>query len=240
MLNLKKLNPNNLPVHVAFILDGNGRWAKRRGMPRPMGHKAGIIACKETVKNCLDLGIKVVSYYAFSTENWNRPQEEIDTIFSLLRDFIKNDLDDVFANDVKLVVSGDYTKFPQDLVEELELNMEKTKNNTKLILNLCINYGGRPEIIRAINNIIASGVKQVDEKLVSSYLYTANLPDPDFVVRTSGENRISNFMLWQNAYAEFYFPKVLWPDFNKKELIKALIEYQGRNRRFGKIVEEKK
>lgn len=239
MFKRNKPNLNVLPTHIAFILDGNGRWAKRRGLNRVAGHKAGVIACKATLQNCFDMGIKVVSFYAFSTENWNRPKEEIDAIFSLVRDFIKTDLPEIYKYDAKIVVSGDYTKFPPDLIEALEECLEKTKNGKTFIFNLCINYGGRAEIVRAVNNIINSGVKNVDEQTFSNYIYTSNLPDPDFIIRTSGEQRISNFMLWQCAYSEFYFPKVYWPDFDKQELIKALNEYSKRNRRFGSIKENK-
>ena len=234
-----KLDPQKFPNHIAFIIDGNGRWAKKRGLPRSMGHRAGIVACRETLEECYNLGIKYVSIYAFSTENWNRPKDEVDTLFTLFREFLKNDMTELFNKNVKFMVSGDYKAFPTDLVEQIDDSLEKTKNNTKMVINLCVNYGSRPEIIRAVNNIIADGVKTVDEKVISSYLYTAEIPDPDFIVRTSGENRLSNFMLWQASYAEFYFPKTHWPDFNKKELYKALINYAKRNRRFGAIKENK-
>lgn len=239
MLKQIELNPEKFPKHIAFIIDGNGRWANKRGLPRSYGHKAGIKACKVVIEECLKLGIKYVSLYGFSTENWNRPKDEIETLFNLFRQFIKTDLKKVLKEDVKFIVSGDYTAFPSDLVEVIEDCLEKTKNNKKMVLNLCINYGGRPEIVRAINNIIKDGIKEVDEKTVASYLYTASIPDPDFIVRTSGENRISNFMLWQCSYAEFYFPKTLWPDFNKRELYKSLDNFSKRNRRFGAIKENK-
>lgn len=239
MFNKNKLNPAKFPTHIAFIIDGNGRWAKKRGLTRSFGHRAGIKACKVTIEECLNLGIKYVSLYGFSTENWNRPQDEIDTLFNLFREFIKNDLSEVLKEDVKFIVSGDYTAFPKDLVSTIEECWEKTKNNKRMVLNLCINYGGRPELVRAVNNIIKDGIKKVDEKIISNYLYTASIPDPDFIVRTSGENRISNFMLWQGSYAEFYFPKTYWPDFDKKELYKCLINYAKRNRRFGAIKENK-
>lgn len=234
-----KLDPQKFPNHIAFIIDGNGRWAKKRGLARSMGHRAGIIACKETLEECYNLGIKYVSIYAFSTENWNRPKDEVDTLFELFREFLKNDMTELFNKNVKFMVSGDYTAFPDDLVETIDDCLNKTKNNTKMVVNLCVNYGSRPEIVRAINNIISDGLKSVDEKVFSNYLYTAEIPDPDFIVRTSGENRLSNFMLWQASYAEFYFPKTHWPDFNKKELYKALINYAKRNRRFGVIKENK-
>lgn len=237
MFKLRKTIPSVIPTHVAFILDGNGRWAQRRGLNRTAGHKAGIVACKATVKNCFDLGIKIVSFYAFSTENWNRPKEEIDTIFSLVRDFVNTDLKEIESYDAKLVVSGDYSKFPADLIKALEDCLERTKNGKTFILNMCINYGGRAEIVRAVDNIIKSKINAVSEDNFSNYLYTADLPDPDLIVRTSGEQRISNYMLWQCAYSEFYFPKVYWPDFDKKELLKALTEFGKRNRRFGRIKE---
>lgn len=234
-----KLNPSKFPTHITFIIDGNGRWAKRRGLPRSFGHKAGIKACKTTINDCLNLGIKYVSMYGFSTENWNRPKDEIETLFTLFRDFINNDLKELLKKDIKFMVSGDYTAFPTDLVEAVESAVSSSKNNDRMVLNLCINYGSRPEIVRAINNMITDNIKVVDEKVVNSYLYTSDIPDPDFIIRTSGEQRLSNFMLWQGAYSEFYFPQIHWPDFNTKELYKALIEYSKRNRRFGAIKENK-
>lgn len=239
MFEKRKLNPDKFPQHIAFIIDGNGRWANKRGLPRTMGHRAGIIACKDVLEECYNLGIKYVSMYAFSTENWNRPKEEVDTLFELFREFINNDMEELFTKDVKFMVSGDYTAFPEDLVEVIEKSLDRTKDNSKMTINLCINYGSRSEIVRAVNNIIADGLKTVDEKTISKYLYTATIPDPDFIVRTSGENRLSNFMMWQASYSEFYFPKTFWPDFNKKALYKALISYSKRNRRFGAIKENK-
>jgi undecaprenyl diphosphate synthase len=235
----KKLDVNKLPKHIAFIIDGNGRWAKKRGLPRSMGHKAGMLALKNSIKNAFDLGIKVVSIYGFSTENWNRPKDEVDYLFKLFREFIDNDFNEINKYDVKFNIMGDYTKFPNDLVKAIEDCLVKTKDNKTFTLNLGINYGGRDEIVRAINNIIKDGVKEVNKELINDYLYTKGLPDPDFIIRTSGEQRISNFMLWQCSYSEFYFPKTYWPDFNKKELIKSLINYQKRNRRFGAIKESK-
>ncbi len=239
MLEKNKLDSKKFPNHIAFIIDGNGRWAKQRGLPRSMGHKAGIVTCKEIINECFNLGINFVSIYGFSTENWNRPKDEIDTLFELFRDFIRKDLQELLQKNVKFMVSGDYKKFPDDLVEAIEESLEKTKNHTGMVINLCINYGGRPELVRAINNIIKDGIKEVDDNIVHKYLYTASIPDPDFIVRTSGENRLSNFMLWQGSYSELYFPKTYWPDFHKKELYKALINYSKRNRRFGAIKENK-
>lgn len=235
----KKLDPNKFPNHIAFIIDGNGRWAKRRDKIRSYGHRFGVQACKTTIDDCLRLGIKYVSMYGFSTENWNRPKEELDTLFKLFTKFIETELEPMLKKEIKFIVSGDYTKFPENLVKAIEYAVDKSKNNTKMVLNLCINYGGRPEIVRAVNNIISDGVKEVDENVISGYLYTSEIPDPDFIVRTSGEQRLSNFMLWQMSYSELYFPKTYWPDFNTKELYKALINYAKRNRRFGAIKENK-
>ena len=223
----KKLN------HLAIIMDGNGRWAIKRGKPRLFGHKAGIESFKRVIKACGELGIGVLSVFAFSTENWTRPQEEVDGIMNLITEFCEQDLDNAIANGVKVVTMGDLSKLPQRLQDSVNYVIEKTKNNNKLILNIGINYGARAEILRAVNNIIKDGIKECDEQTFNSYLYTANLPDPDLIIRASGEKRLSNFMLYQCAYSEFYFPKVHWPDFNKKVIEKAIKVYQKRNRRFG-------
>lgn len=231
----KQIDMARLPHHMAFIIDGNGRWAKKRGLPRTIGHKAGVETVKNTVEYCLEIGIKVASFYTFSTENWNRPKAEIDEIFNLLRDYINKNTDEYKAKGVKLITSGDLTKLPSDIQKALKKAKEQTKNNSKLIVNIAINYGGRDEIIKAVNNLIKKGVKSVTKETFAKELYTANLPELDIIVRTSGERRLSNFMLYQSAYSELYFPKIYWPAFNKKEFYKALIEYQKRNRRFGAI-----
>lgn len=231
------IDMNRLPNHIAFIIDGNGRWAKGKGLPRKFGHKVGVDKIEETVKNCLDLGLRQISFYCFSTENWNRPKDEVDTIFELLREFLSKNLDDYVNQGIKVYVSGDISKFKEDLQEKILNIVDKTKNNDKLKVNICLNYGGRSEIVRAVNNIIKSGEKSIDENSFKKYLYTSELTDPDLIVRTSGEYRISNFMLYQLAYSEFYFPKVLWPDFNKKELLLAINNFQSRKRRFGSIKE---
>lgn len=223
----KKLN------HLAIIMDGNGRWAIKRGKPRLYGHKAGIESFKRVIKACGELGIGVLSVFAFSTENWTRPQEEVDGIMNLITEFCEQDLDNAITNGVKVVTMGDLSKLPQRLQDSLNNVIEKTKNNNKLILNIGINYGARAEILRAVNNIIKDGIKECNEQTLNSYLYTANLPDPDLIIRASGEKRLSNFMLYQCAYSEFYFPKIHWPDFNKKVIEKAIKVYQKRNRRFG-------
>ena len=232
-------NFTKLPRHIAFIIDGNGRWAKKRGLPRMFGHRAGIDTLKENIIECQKLGIEVVSVFGFSTENWNRPQAELDGLFDLFEKFFSNDNFDFMGLGIKVRIMGDYTKFPKQLVQQADDIIEKTKNNDKMILNMGINYGGHDDILHAVNNMIKDGVKEVDKTKMDQYLYTSGLPAPDFVIRTSGELRLSNFMLWQMAYSELYFPKTYWPDFHKKDLYKALESYQKRNRRYGAIKEEK-
>lgn len=232
-----KIDVNKLPLHIAFIIDGNGRWAKNKGMPRTYGHKVGVDAVKNTVNNCLELGIKQVSFYCFSTENWNRPKDEIDAIFNLMREYLSNYKDEYASKGVKLYVSGDISKLPVDLQEKIKDMITQTKDNNKIMVNICLNYGGRAEIIRAVNKIIEDKLTNVTEQDFKNYLYTKDFADPDLIVRTSGEYRISNFMLYQLAYSEFYFPKTYWPDFDKKELMKALKSYSSRTRKFGSIKE---
>lgn len=227
-----------LPNHIAFIIDGNGRWAKRRGLPRSMGHDAGMKNLDVIIKECFyNYKIPVVSIYAFSTENWNRPKSEIDFLIKCFRKYLSKSFVEKYPQ-VKLNIMGDYTKFPQDLVDNAKKTIEDTKNNTKFILNLGINYSGQDELVYAVNNIIEKNIKQVDRRVIEDHLYTKGQIPLDFVIRTSGEQRLSNFMLWQIAYAELYFPKTYWPSFNKKELYLALKEYGTRNRRFGSIKEE--
>lgn len=235
--NKVEVNMDNLPNHIAFIIDGNGRWAKQKGMPRKFGHKVGVDKIEETINNCLELGVKELSFYCFSTENWNRPKDEIDAIFNLLEEFLSKGAEDYIKKGIKVYASGDIARFGDSLQNKILNIIEKTKNNDKMKVNICLNYGGRAEIIRAVNNIIKSGVEEVDENSFKNYLYTSELSDPDLIVRTSGEFRISNFMLYQMAYSEFYFPKVLWPDFNKDELLLAIQSFQSRKRRFGSIKE---
>ena len=229
-----------IPKHLAIILDGNGRWATRRGLPRTFGHKTGIEAVKNTVENAQELGIKILSFFAFSTENWKRDKLEVDAIFDILRNYITENENEYLNKNIKLVTMGDLSKLPYDLCCKFEELKEKTKSNDGLIVNIGLNYGGRDELARAFNLMVKDGKKSISADDIKKYLYTSDIPDPDFVIRTSGEQRISNFMLFQCAYSEFYFPKVLWPDFNKKHLIKAIKVYSKRDRRFGGINKEKK
>ncbi len=226
-----------LPNHIAYIIDGNGRWAKARGLSRSLGHKAGFNNLKKILKESFyNYGIKYVSVYAFSTENWNRPKAEVDYLIDLFTDYVSNDFMKQFPK-VKLNIMGDYTVFPDKLQENANKTIEATKDETDFVLNLGINYGGRDEIVYAVNKLISNGETNVTKEKISGALYTANIPDPDFIIRTSGEQRLSNFMLWQCSYSELYFPKVHWPSFGKKELKRALVEYTKRDRRFGKIIE---
>ena len=230
----KRIDTAKLPKHIAFIMDGNGRWALRRGFAkRWMGHERGYDKMIAAVKRCSEIGVPVVSVFGFSTENWSRPREELDEVFRIVRDNMKKDSDELLRLGIKVVFMGDETKFPNDLQTELHSIVEKTKSNTKCIFNLCINYGGRADIIHAIKKV--KDPAKITEADFSKLLESRDLPDPDFVVRTSGEQRVSNFMLWQMAYSELYFPKKLWPAIDSKFVDKCVIEYQKRNRRFGKV-----
>ena len=240
----KEIDTNNLPKHLAIIMDGNGRWAKKQGMLRVFGHEKGTKSVKQTVENCAKLGIEFLTLYAFSTENWNRPKIEVDTLMKLLISALKKELKTLQDNNIKLNGIGNIDSLPSGVKKELQEVINKTVSNTRMTLTLALSYGARDEIINAVkiisekvkNNIISTDA--IDESIINQHLYTQNMPDVDLVIRTSGEHRISNFLLWQIAYAEFYFTDVLWPDFNKEELHKALISYQKRERRFGKTSEQ--
>ncbi len=233
-----------LPRHVAVIMDGNGRWAKKRGLTRVLGHRKGVNAVRETVEAASELNIKALTLYTFSTENWNRPKAEVNTLMSILVSSLKKELPTFQKNNIKLQTIGNIDKLPNKAKKELKETIEKTKNNTQLILTLALNYGSREEIInttkliskKIVNNELK--VEEIDENTINNHLYTFTLPDVDFLIRTSGELRISNFLLWQIAYAELYFTEVLWPDFNKDDFYKAIINYQSRERRFGKTSEQ--
>jgi undecaprenyl diphosphate synthase len=230
---LKKIDKKKLPVHVAIIMDGNGRWAKQRNLPRAYGHKRGIDSVREMIEGCIEAGVKYLTLYAFSTENWSRPKTEINVLMKLLQHYLRKELADLQKNNVKLTTIGDINKLPEFALKELNKVKQVTGNNSKLIVALALNYGSRQEITDAVNTLIASGTQRVTEQQVSASLESNFLPDPDLLIRTSGEQRTSNFLLWQAAYAELYFTPVLWPDFDRIELFEAIIEYQSRERRFG-------
>jgi undecaprenyl diphosphate synthase len=238
------IDQNRIPAHVAIIMDGNGRWAKKKGLPRLAGHNAGMLAMKEIVKASSVLGVKYLTVYAFSTENWKRSKEEVGGIFKLLVKYVDSELSELHENNVKVKVLGDYSVIPKIAVERLEKSLETTANNTGLQFNIALNYGSRAEIVRAVSRIyedIRKGAleeeTEITEELISRYLYTGdengNIPDPDLIIRTSGEERLSNFMLWQSAYSEFAFTDVFWPDFSPAEYERLIEAYQNRDRRFG-------
>jgi len=237
----KELNNGKIPKHIAIIMDGNGRWAKERNLPRAMGHKAGVETIREIVKECSNLGVKYLTLYAFSTENWNRPQDEVNTLMNLLIQYLVKEFEELHSNNVIINSIGDITKLPIQCQNELKYAYAKTKNNTGLTLNLALNYGGRNEIVTAFKSIyddIKSGkIKEndINEETLSRHLYTAGMPDPDIIIRPSGELRLSNFLLWQCAYSEFWFSNIKWPDFKKEDLHEAIYDFQMRDRRFGKI-----
>lgn len=235
------IDPKKLPKHIAIIMDGNGRWARDKGLPRSEGHRAGVEAIRGVIEACLELKIKYLTLYAFSTENWKRPKKEIDSLMSLLVFYLKRELDKLHNKNVKIRIIGEISGLPQGVQNELNKAIKKTLNNSGLFLNVALNYGGRAEIIRAVKNICKEvlenkvKIEDINEDSFRNYLYTADSPDPDLLIRPSGELRISNFLIWQIAYTEFWFSKVYWPDFEKKHLLEAIYEYQQRNRRFGGI-----
>jgi len=238
------INKNTLPRHIAIIMDGNGRWAKKQGKPRVFGHKHGVTSVRETIEACAEIGVSFLTLYAFSTENWNRPKLEVRTLMSLLVSSLKKELKTLQKNNIKLITIGNLENLPEKAQKELADVIEKTKNNTALTLTLALNYGSREEIVNVIKNISEKVVnkqlssEEISEKIINNHLYTFSLPDVDLMIRTSGEKRISNFLLWQIAYAELYFTNTLWPDFRKENLFSAIIDYQKRERRFGKTSEQ--
>ncbi len=240
------VNTENLPKHLAIIMDGNGRWAKKKGMLRIFGHENGTKAVRETVENCARLGIGYLTLYAFSTENWNRPKLEVETLMNLLVSSLEKELPTLQKNSIKLNTIGNTAMLPESARKKLLDVTEKTKDNTRMTLTLALSYGSREEIISAVKTISEKvqnnqlNITDIDEAVIGQHLYTNGLPDVDLVIRTSGEQRISNFLLWQVAYAELYFTEVLWPDFREKHLHEALISYQKRERRFGKTSEQVK
>jgi undecaprenyl diphosphate synthase len=238
----RAVDKDKLPVHVAIIMDGNGRWAKQRGLPRIMGHKAGMEVIRNVVKMSSKLGIKFLTLYAFSTENWKRPGEEVNFLMRLLVEYLNREVEELNTNNVKITSIGRISELPQAAYEQLMRSIDYTAGNTGLTLNLALNYGGRIEILDAVNTVI-NDIKTgklpvdayIDKNTFSSYLYTASMPDPDLLIRTSGERRVSNFLLYQIAYTEMYFSDAYWPDFDDVEYLKAIIDYQNRHRRYGAI-----
>ena len=238
------IHPQNLPKHIAIIMDGNGRWAKEKGQLRIFGHKNGTKSVRTTVESCAELGIKNLTLYAFSTENWNRPKLEVKTLMQLLISSLKKEMSTMQKNSIRLNAIGNLEHLPTRVRKELLHVIDETKNNTQMTLTLALSYGSRAELVNATkqicekvkNNIIS--VENIDEPLINQHLYTQNLPDVDLLIRTSGEKRISNFLLWQIAYAELYFIDVYWPDFTNENLYEAIINYQKRERRFGKTSEQ--
>ena len=238
---LKLIDKKRLPQHIAIIMDGNGRWAKRHNRRRIVGHLEGTKAIKRIVKFSGEIGIKILTLFAFSTENWNRPKREVRALMNLLYKFLRQETNNLQKNNIKLLVSGQVERLPAKVRVELSKTIDATRENSRLILNLALSYGGREEIVHACREIAkqisnkSKKLKDIDEQSFNNYLYTTGLPDPDLLIRTSGEFRISNFLLWQIAYSEIYVTPVLWPDFNRRDLLLALIDYQNRERRFGRV-----
>ena len=238
---LSKLDRSKLPKHVAVIMDGNGRWAKRHRLSRINGHKKGITAVEEVVRFSREIGIRYLTLYAFSTENWLRPKREIDALMGLLKEYLNKKLPEMMENRIRLLAIGEIENLPKDVYSTLKETMEATSNNNGMTLILALSYGGRKEILRAVREIgkkIEGGeisIEEIDEETFSRHLFTGGIPDPDLLIRTSGEMRVSNFLLWQIAYTELYITPVLWPDFRKEHLLEAILEYQRRERRFGGI-----
>ena len=236
---LQHIDRGALPSHIAIIMDGNGRWARKRGLPRVAGHRAGIAAVREVVEGSAELGISVLTLYAFSVENWKRPRSEVSFLMQLLKEYLNKELENIHKNNIRFRTIGRTDELDRSVITELEKAVIRTRNNTGMVFNVALNYGGRAEIVDAVNRLLNNGGKElaanggVSEKDFAQYLYTAGQPDPDLLIRTSGELRISNFLLWQIAYAEIWVTETLWPDFEKQHLYDAIIAFQKRERRYG-------
>ncbi len=236
---LSQIDIHKIPRHVAIIMDGNGRWARRRRLPRIAGHRAGAQAVHNTVEICSQLGMRVLTLYAFSAENWKRPQREINVLMDLLREYLRRELGEIHKNNIRLQVLGRYEQLPQKVQQDLEDGLRLTAKNTGMVLNVALNYGARAELVDAFNAILKgmldSGVREpeVTEEIIAEHLSTRGLPDPDLLIRTSGEMRVSNFLLWQIAYAEIWVTETCWPDFTRRHLLQAVIDFQKRERRYG-------
>lgn len=240
----EKIDLKKLPKHISIIMDGNGRWAKQKGLLRALGHEEGTQAVRDVVEGSAELGIKYLTLYAFSTENWNRPKMEVDTLMRLLVSSLKKEIKTLTKNDIRLNAIGNLENLPKKAQKELKEVIEKTKDNTRMVLTLALSYGSREELVHVVREV-SKKVKNeeispdaIDESIINQHLYTRNLPDVDLLIRTSGEQRISNFLLWQIAYAELYFTNILWPDFRRENLYEAIYNYQTRERRFGKTSEQ--
>lgn len=238
---IKELKKNNVPEHVAIIMDGNGRWAAKRRLPRSAGHKAGVEALRDIITTSIELGIKFLTVYSFSSENWQRPENEVNFLLNLFLVSLNEELESLDKNGVRVRLIGGREEVPSEILKAFENAEKKTRDNTNLYFNIAFNYGSRQEIIDAIKKICRAAnrndidLEELNENNFSDYLFTKGCPDPDFLIRTSGEYRVSNFLLWQIAYSEFYFVKTLWPDFKRKDFLKAIYYYQRRNRRFGRL-----
>jgi undecaprenyl diphosphate synthase len=228
---------DRLPAHIAIIMDGNGRWAAQRHLPRVEGHRAGIEAVRDTVETAARLGLRVLTLYAFSVENWKRPASEVSTLMRLLKRYLRSELETLLTNDIRFRVIGRMEELPADIQDELHIAIDRTAKNGGMLFNIALNYGGRAEIVDAARQAIEAGVRarDLDEERFASFLYTAGQPDPDLLIRTSGEMRVSNYLLWQIAYAEIYVTETLWPDFRRQHLLEAVLAYQKRERRYGGI-----
>jgi len=236
-----QLDMENIPKHIAIIMDGNGRWAKAKNLPRALGHKAGVETIRRIIKEGDRLGVKYMTLYAFSTENWKRPKDEVSTLMKLLVQYLKEEISELHEKGVVINVLGDSSKLPKDCIDEIQKAKEITKNNTGIIMNVALNYGGRDEIIRAtraLAEMVALGEikpSDIDNEIFENHLYTKGMPDPDIIIRPSGEQRLSNFLLWQCAYSEFWYSNINWPDFTEEDLRRAIYDFQNRDRRFGAI-----
>ena len=242
--NINRSHLKNVPKHIAIIMDGNGRWAKERGLPRIAGHREGINSVREITRICGEIGVKYLTLFTFSTENWNRPKREVKALMTLLLSTIKKEIKELHKNNVKFSTTGDISILPKSTEKGIKEGIKLTSNNSGLNLILALNYGSRQEILSDVNNIISDinnkgiEIDSIDENIFSSYLYTNNCPDPDLLIRTSGELRISNFLLWQSAYTEMYLTDTYWPSFRENELFQAILDFQKRERRFGKTSEQ--
>ena len=241
MIKSKSIDYNQIPKHIAIVMDGNGRWAQSRGLPRLAGHNAGMKSLKKIVEASSEMGLEYLTVYAFSTENWKRPADEVTGIFKILVFYIEKELKELHANNVKVNIIGDFKKLPKEAVDQLARSLETTRENTGMVFNIALNYGSRDEIMSAVKALVQNSKdgtldpEALSEADFENYLYTKDIPDPDLIIRTSGEMRLSNFLLWQSAYSELYFTDIYWPDFKKSDLEKAIIECQNRKRRYGGV-----